>query len=98
MLSFWDDFWFSPEELQQYIRVKNTDETQLQKLCPLALGNYRESFLVLFKFLKEQFDKSRQIRIPLMLLKNEEIKELNDIRDYFIAESITKRQLNWPNW
>ena len=85
MLSFWDDFWFSPEELQQYIRVKNTDETQLQKLCPLALGNYRESFLVLFKFLKEQFDKSRQIRIPLMLLKNEEIKELNDIRDYFIA-------------
>ena len=67
------------------IRVKNTHETQLQKLCPLALGNYRESFLVLFKFLKEQFDKSRQIRIPLMLLKNEEIKELNDIRDYFIG-------------
>jgi hypothetical protein len=84
ILQFWEDFWFSPSEIMEYNRLRNAEHDN-PSFAPLAISLYREAFPVILNFIKAQFEKSRQLPIPLNGLKNEEIKTLNDIRDEFIS-------------
>ncbi|MCL5069077.1 MAG: hypothetical protein M1368_12120, partial [Thaumarchaeota archaeon] len=63
-LSFWKDFWYSPDELQEYVRVKDTDE-DINRLGPQVVSLYRETFPLLFGFVSSQYKKTSPLRIPL---------------------------------
>lgn len=96
VLHFWDDFWWSPEIMQQCLRLIESDEDVLVR-APIFRSLYGEAFPQLFEFFRRQYEQSRRIRIPLLHLNNEEIKLFNDCRDwivearYFeIAEKLSK--------
>jgi hypothetical protein len=96
-LSFWKDFWWTPEVMQQFVRVVTSESEDKRRLVAHVVSLYREAFPLIFSFFKEEYDKSQQLHIPLVDLKNDEIKLLHDCRDLWgesdyaeLASKLTK--------
>lgn len=79
ILNFWTDFWWSPEPINQYLRAVNSQIKPKRKI-PLVLAFYRESFSQILDFFRNEFENSRIFHIPIINLKNEEIKLLHECR------------------
>jgi hypothetical protein len=81
ILSFWKGFWWSPEVIQQFIRAVTLEYEDKKRLVAQVVSIYREAFPLVFNFFKEESEKSQQLHIPLVGLKNEEIRLLHECRD-----------------
>jgi len=97
MLDFWKDFWWSPEVIQQFIRASRSDMEDKKRFAPHVVSLYRETFPQVFSFFRDEYEKSRLFDIPLVNLKNEEIKLLHECRDLWrenryeeLAEKLTR--------
>jgi hypothetical protein len=78
-LSFWTDFWWSPESVRQFVRAVTTDFEGKRKIA-LVGALYREAFAQILDFFKEECENSRQYHIPVINLKNDEIELLHTCR------------------
>lgn len=87
VLVFWKDFWFTPNALEVYFRVVNGNEEK-RKMVHQAVSFYLDAFPEIFGFFQKQHTKSKQIRIPLSDLKNDEIRELNACLDKWIENDL----------
>ena len=81
VLSFWKDFWWSPEVIQQFIRALALEYEDTRRLVAHVVSIYREAFPMIFNFFSEEYEKSQQLHIPLVGLKNDEIRLLHECRD-----------------
>jgi hypothetical protein len=81
ILAFWKDFWWSPEVIQQFIRAVTQEDEDKRRLVAHVVSIYREAFPMIFNFFSEEYDKSQQLHIPLVGLKNNEIILLHECRD-----------------
>ncbi|MGA2308403.1 MAG: ATP-binding protein [Candidatus Bathyarchaeia archaeon] len=81
ILSFWKDFWWSPEVIQQFTRAVALEYEDKRRLVAQVVSIYREAFPLVFNFFKEEYEKSQQLHIPLVGLKNDEIRLLHECRD-----------------
>ena len=81
VLAFWKDFWWSPEVILQFARACRSGQEDKRRAAPHIVSLYREAFPQIFGFFKDEYEKSRQFHIPLMDLKNDEIKLLHECRD-----------------
>ena len=79
VLSFWRDFWWSPESVRQFIRAVVTDLENRRKIA-LVGTLYREAFTQIFNFFKSEYENSKQYHIPVGNLKNGEIELLHECR------------------
>jgi hypothetical protein len=80
-LTFWKDFWWSPEIIHQFVRSCTTDLEDKRRVALHIVSLYREAFPQIFGFFREQYEESRQFHIALVNLKNDEIKLLHECRD-----------------
>jgi hypothetical protein len=79
VLSFWRDFWWSPESIRQFIRAVRTDLEGRRKVA-LVGALYREAFAQVLNFFKGEYENSKQYHIPVIDLKNNEIELLHTCR------------------
>jgi len=79
VLSFWRDFWWSPESVGQFTRAVWTDLEGGRKIA-LVGALYREAFAQILKFFKDEYENSKQYHIPVSDLKNVEIELLHTCR------------------
>lgn len=80
-LTFWKDFWWSPEIIQQFVRACTSDLEDKRRAGLHIVSLYREAFPQVFSFFKDEYEKSRQFHVSLVNLKNDEIKLLHQCRD-----------------
>jgi hypothetical protein len=79
VLSFWRDFWWSPESVRQFVRAVTTDLENRRKIA-LVGALYREAFAQILNFFKDEYENSKQYHIPVINLKNDEIELLHTCR------------------
>lgn len=96
ILDFWRTFWWSPEIIQQLSRSLIVYEGRKHEI-PKIISLYREAFPHMVNHFKEEHEKSHQLMIPLICLKNDEIELLHECRDHWInneykeiADKLTK--------
>lgn len=84
-LEFWKDFWRDDiaTTVQEYLRLKG--RTDDRKSLLYAIETYGRIFLLEFGFLKKQHDDATKIPIPLLDLKNSEVRVLNSCREAWIV-------------
>jgi len=81
VLSFWKDFWWSPEIIQQFMRASTSGIEDGRRVVPHIVSLYREAFPQILNYFRDEHEKSRQFHIPLIDLKNDEIKLLHECRE-----------------
>ena len=81
-LSFWRDFWWSSEAIMQFVRAATSNIENKRKI-PIVLNLYREAFHHILYFFSSELENSKLFRIPLMNLKNDEIKLLHECRQFW---------------
>ena len=83
-LYFWKDFWKSPEVVQQFIRAYSPDSDATKRPPAHIVSLYREAFPQVFGFFKEEYERSRQFRIPIIYLRNKEIELFHKCRIFWV--------------
>lgn len=82
VLSFWRDFWWSSEAIMQFVRA-TTSNIENKRKIPIVLNLYREAFHHILNFFSSELENSKLFRIPLVNLKNDEIKLLHECRQFW---------------
>lgn len=82
VLSFWRDFWWSSEAIMQFVRAATSNIENKRKI-PIVLNLYREAFHHILNFFSSELENSKLFRIPLVNLKNDEIKLLHECRQFW---------------
>lgn len=80
-LLFWKNFWWSPEVIQQFVRAASSESENKRHVVAHVISIYREAFPLILGFLKEEYDKSTVLHIPINGLKNDEISLFHECRD-----------------
>lgn len=92
----WDNFWYSPEIIQQFNRAIILYDGK-QREIPHIVSLYKDAFTTIINFFKNEYENSNILKIPIGNLKNNEIVLLHECRDLWsdnrfseIASKLTK--------
>jgi len=97
LLEWWSKSWHPMEEVSEFINVSSDKNRKPGERASRSRSMYRQAFSEIFAFVKSQCEGARLFAIPLRGLTNDEIRELNEVRDDYVdgkyfdaAEKVTK--------
>jgi hypothetical protein len=92
-LQFWKESWFqdAADLTQEYLRLRTNKADRVAALHAIEL--YNQAFSIIFGFIRKQYDESSRLPIPLIDLKNEEIRILNESRSNWAIGEYPKAAL-----
>jgi hypothetical protein len=92
-LRFWKESWFqdAADLTQEYLRLRSNRTDRVTAIHAIEL--YNQAFSIVFAFIRKQYDESSRVHIPLVDLKNEEIRTLNESRNNWALGEYPKAAL-----
>jgi len=92
-LRFWKESWFqdAADLTQEYLRLRANRTDRVAAFHAIEL--YNQAFSIIFAFIRKQYDESSRLHIPLIDLKNDEIRVLNESRGYWAIGEYPKAAL-----
>jgi hypothetical protein len=81
VLGWWMTSWRPMEEVSEFVNVCNDRNRKPEERASRARNFYRQAYVEIFDFTRDQCDKAKLFRIVSNGLTNTEIGELNEVRD-----------------
>ena len=85
-LSFWGDFWYSPEEISKFQELL-ANEDECERRIWYVVSIYRQAFNVLLGFISKEYRSLDSVHIDSFGLENNEIVQLVQARDFWTKGS-----------
>ena len=80
VLDFWNDFWYFPESLGLFLKLIRSPPPSMERDKYYLFTHYINAFKDIISFIAKQID-NEVFKIPILGLKNDEIRAFNNARD-----------------
>lgn len=91
-LSFWNTYWFSPEEISRFVDLL-ADEAECKRRIWYVCSIYRQAFGSILSFIEKEYNALSSVHISSFGIDNYQITELVKARDFWVS-GLYERSLN----
>ena len=89
LLSFWDHYWYSPEEVSRFVELFS-DRGECTQRIWYVCSIYKQAFGSILSFIEKEYSSLSSVHISSSGLDNNQIIELVKARDFWVVGSYEK--------